>query len=261
MARDTHTHTHTHVEPGAPETPEDVCAHIHTHTSQEEESASPIILNVYQRMIEASRIIDGMPWAKDQSNTQFKSIPIDKMRAGVRKACIGAGLVHVGPIDLDYEAKTKDGRITVYSGTCVFRYINADDPSDYVDYVSMGEAMDPGDKGTGKFITNLIKNHYKTCWDIGENDDVDRYSYELEDLEAEAEARAQRRRKNLEAVKTDKFFGAPPDERAPLRRKIGELMKDHPDVISQFKAKFGLVPDWTKETLEKCIAECEGAKS
>lgn len=278
MARN--THTHTQVEPGAPETPEDVNTHIHTHISQEDESASPIILNVYQRMVEAAKIIDGIVFEKTQSNGTkplangkkasdgYNSVPIDAMRSAVRKACVEAGLIHVGFIDLEYKLDLRPaaygGTLYHYEGTAAFRYINADNPSEYVDYFSAGEANDSGDKSLGKMLTNILKSHYKQCWDIGEHgrDDVDSYSNEeLEDEAGRIAENAEKRKRNLEAVKTDRFFGGQEDDRVPLRRKIGELMKDHPDVISQYKAKYGLVPDWTKETLEKCIAECEGAKS
>ena len=57
------------------------------------------VRNVYQRMIDAQRVIDSMPFIKDMANSQFKSIPIDQMRAAVRRACIEAGLVHVGLAD------------------------------------------------------------------------------------------------------------------------------------------------------------------
>ena len=134
-----------------------------THADPEPEP-----LNAYQRMLVAQQAIDSMPWVKDMANSKFKSISIDAMRAGVRKACIRAGLVHVGPIGLRYEVQSRDGRIKVYTGECVFRYVNADDPDDFIEYASLGEAMDTGDKGAGKLVSNLIKTHYKTCFDIGE---------------------------------------------------------------------------------------------
>ncbi len=220
-------------------------------------------LNVYQRMVVAMQVIDGMPWLKDQSNSQFKSIPIDAMRAGVRKACIKAGLVHIGPLELDYTAVMKDGRIKVYTGTAVFRYVNADDPQDYIDFPTLGEAMDTGDKGAGKLISNLIKTHYKTAFDIGEQgkDDID--SYANEDIEAEADRIAERRARRQQTASKDPFFGKAvqtEDPLIPLRRQIGPLMQDHASVVLRYKKEFGQVPDWTEDTLKACIAECKGGE-
>ena len=218
--------------------------------------------NAYQRMILAQKVIDGMPFAKDQSNSQFKSIPIDAMRAAVRKACIEAGLVHVGPLGLRYEVASKDGRIKVYTGECFFRYVNADDPDDYIDFPSLGEAMDTGDKGAGKLISNLVKSHYKTCFDIGERgkDDID--SYANEDIEAEAErieAIRARRAKNVDKASQDPFFG---DALTPLRREVGRMMADDAarPVVERYKSEHGQLPQWTKEVLEACVADCKAAK-
>lgn len=217
------------------------------------------VRNVYQRMIDAQRVIDSMPFIKDMANSQFKSIPIDQMRAAVRRACIEAGLVHVGPLDLRYDVQNRDGRIKVYTGECVFRYVNADDPSDFIDYPSLGEAMDTGDKGAGKLVSNLIKTHYKTCFDIGERgkDDID--SYANEDIEAEADRIAANRARVQAKAGKDSFFGKPEDPLKGLRRQIGPLMAEHEDVVLRYKAEHGEVPTWDEETLRACIAEAKGA--
>jgi hypothetical protein len=211
-------------------------------------------------------VIDRMPWAQSQSNSQFKSIPIDAMRAGVRRACIKAGLVHVGPLDLRYEMtvrETKNGGVVrFYTGTGTFRYVNVDDPSDYIDYEAVGEAMDSGDKGLSKFVTFLLKNHYKAAFDIGENDDPDRYSYAEEDLMAAAEEKAERRRRNQDAARQDPFFG---DDRAPLRKRIGAMMSQDKEeyvegaapIVEGYKAQHGLMTQWSKEVLEQCIRDIE----
>ena len=131
-------------------------------------------------MSKACKIIGSQAWVKSMENNQYKSIPIDDMRKGVREACVEAGLVHIGPINIQYERTTKDDRTYKIVGTCSFQYVNIDNPEEFIEYDSMGEAMDNGDKCVGKFVTNLIKNHYKAAFDIGEQgkDDVDSYSNE-----------------------------------------------------------------------------------
>ena len=230
-----------------------------THTDSEPEP-----LNAYQRMLVAQSVIDSMPWVKDMANSQFKSIPIDAMRAGVRKACIRAGLVHVGPIGLRYEVQSRDGRIKVYTGECTFRYVNADDPDDFIEYASLGEAMDTGDKGAGKLVSNLIKTHYKTCFDIGEQgkDDID--SYSNEEMEAEADRIAERRARRQEQASKDRFFGAgqPTEEVAQLRRQVGAILtKGEPwaSIIQAHKAEKPFA-EWDADTLRKVIAECEAVR-
>lgn len=215
-------------------------------------------LTARQRMVVAQRIIDGMPFSKDLSNSQYKSIPIDAMRAAVRKACIEAGLTH--ELDsIEYTREIRGSGTYFYEGRAVMRFVNADDPSNYISHPTLGSAMDNGDKGIGKLMTNLIKNAYKECFDIGERgkDDIDAYANE--DIEAEAERIAARRAKNVQAARDDPFFG---DALAPLRREIGRMMADESarPVVERYKAEHGQLPQWPREVLEACVADCKAAK-
>jgi hypothetical protein len=216
------------------------------------------VMSALRRMIQAQRVIDGMPFSKDLSNSQYKSIPIDAMRAAVRRACIEAGLTHE-LIGIDYKREVRGSGTYFYEGSAVMRFVNADDPSDYIDHPTLGSAMDNGDKGIGKLVTNLIKNAYKETFDIGERgkDDIDAYANE--DIEAEADRIAERRAKSREKAQADPFFS---NDLAPLRREVGTLMARSPgaeDVVNRYKAEHGPLPQWTKDVLEQCIAEAKGA--
>ena len=215
-------------------------------------------LTARQRMVVAQRVIDGMPFSKDLSNSQYKSIPIDAMRAAVRKACIEAGLTHELTA-IEYTREIRGSGTYFYEGRAVMRFVNADDPGDAVEHPTLGSAMDNGDKGIGKLMTNLIKNAYKETFDIGERgkDDIDAYANE--DIEAEAERIAARRAQNAAKASQDPFFG---DALAPLRREVGRMMADESarPVVERYKAEHGQLPQWTKETLEQCVADCKAAK-
>ena len=217
-------------------------------------------------MSKACEIIDGMEWVKDMSNTQYKSVPIDKMRAGVRKACIMAGLVHLGPENIEIERDRTD-RTFRLTATCTFRDINIDNPEEVIVCESVGEAMDNGDKGTAKVVSNLIKNHYKAQFDIGEQgkDDID--SYSNEELYAEAD-RIEKNRQNLRKEATqDSFFGGA-KKKKPSESRDNEQMrptiltdikdKDRPqlaDPFNRYRAEFGLFRDWSDEIVGRCYNE------
>ena len=210
-------------------------------------------LNVYQRMSKACKIIGSQAWVKSMENNQYKSIPIDDMRKGVREACVEAGLVHIGPINIQYERTTKDDRTYKIVGTCSFQYINIDNPEEYIEYESMGEAMDNGDKCVGKFVTNLIKNHYKAAFDIGEQgkDDVDSYSneqyYETDE------------RIKSKTAKADAFFKTGDKvENKPTKGERQKILDDLQDkilfgnagpIINDYLTKFN------KSTLDYCKTE------
>lgn len=216
-------------------------------------------LNVYQRMVKACAIIGSQPWVKDMANSQYKSIPIDAMRAGVRSACVEAGLVHVGPCDIDIERIQTPGEKTVrFYASAVFRYINADKPSEVIEYETLGEAMDNGDKGTGKVITNLIKNHYKSAFDIGElgKDDIDSYS------NAEIYAEADR-------IKTASRKASAPDPREKQRKILVDTMTrwawtdmdtECAGIIGRYATEHGQMDAWTHEVVRSCYDECLKAR-
>ena len=240
-------------------------------------------LNAYQRMLVAQAVIEDTVFQKSQENGKkplkngqqpddgYNSVPVDAMRAAVRRACIEAGLVHVGFIGLEYRLDLRTakwgGTLYHYEGTATFRYVNADDPSDYIDFYSAGESNDSGDKSLGKMLTNILKSHYKQAWDIGEHgkDDVD--SYSNEELEDEADRIAERRARRQEQAAKDPFFGGkaaqPTEEVAQLRRQVGAYLTKGEPWASIIQARKAAKPfaEWTKEELESAVAECEAAEA
>ncbi len=211
--------------------------------------------NVFQRMQKACSIIDGQAWVKDLSNSQYKSIPIDAMRAGVRKACVQAGLVHTGPDDLEIQReRSSDGRTVRFYATCIFHYYNADNPVEVIAYESAGEAMDNGDKGTGKAITNLIKNHYKSAFDIGEQEDqsredVDSYSngqyyrkVAEQQIQEEKSAKDKQQRVMIDKM-TEWAFGDSPSDACN-------------EIVIRYATDHGIMDTWTREVVKACYDEC-----
>ena len=214
--------------------------------------------NAFQRMQVACSIIDGQKWVKDLSNAQYKSIPVDAMRAGVRKACVQAGLVHTGPDDLIIDReRSSDGRTVRFYATCTFHYYNVDNPADIISFESAGEAMDNGDKGTGKAITNLIKNHYKAAFDIGEQDenddepvDVDTYSneqYYAKVAEEEAKEKKAAQDKQMK-VWTDTL----------TEWMLSDMMVA--GIVGTYATRHGQMDTWDRDTLKACYDECLKAR-
>lgn len=214
--------------------------------------------NAFQRMQVACSIIDGQKWVKDLSNAQYKSIPVDAMRAGVRKACVQAGLVHTGPDDLVIDReRSNDGRTVRFYATCTFHYYNVDNPADIISFESAGEAMDNGDKGTGKAITNLIKNHYKAAFDIGEQDDgdseqddIDTYSneqYYAKVAEEEAKEKKAAQDKQMK-VWTDTL----------TEWMLSDMMVA--GIVGTYATRHGQMDSWDRDTLKACYDECLKAR-
>ena len=204
-------------------------------------------LNVYQRMNKACEIIGSQAWVRDLENKMYKSIPIDAMRNGVRAACVQAGLVHVGPVEIDYTV-TRDDRMMRYVGTCKFLYVNVDNPQDFIEYESLGEAMDTGDKGIGKFVTNLIKNHYKAAFDIGEQNEDDVDSYSNEDFE-QKKAQAPK----ATAPKADPFFS---NTKKPATNERDKLIDELTDIYVDHGAEAEIIENMIKGFKKSSLKYC-----
>lgn len=131
-------------------------------------------MNLYQKLVEAGKIIESTPLYKDLSNSMFKSVPIDAMRAAVRHALDASGVVMTGRHDIEIERV--DGKR--FYAHCVYRFVDSDHPEQVLEVESSGEAMDSGDKGTGKALVNCDKNMFKCMFGLGENsaDDIDSYA-------------------------------------------------------------------------------------
>lgn len=214
--------------------------------------------NAFQRMQTACSIIDGQKWVKDLSNAQYKSIPVDAMRAGVRKACVQAGLVHTGPDDLVIDReRSSDGRTVRFYATCTFHYFNVDNPADVISFESAGEAMDNGDKGTGKVVTNLIKNHYKAAFDIGEQDDGDS---EQDDIDTYSNEQyyakvAEQEKKEAKAAQ-DKQMKIWIDTLTEWI--LSDIMVA--GIAGTYSTKHGQMDTWDRDTLKACYDECLKAR-
>lgn len=214
--------------------------------------------NAFQRMQIACSIIDGQKWVKDLSNAQYKSIPVDSMRAGVRKACVQAGLVHTGPDDLVIDReRSSDGRTVRFYATCTFHYYNVDNPADVISFESAGEAMDNGDKGTGKVVTNLIKNHYKSAFDIGEQDendepdDIDTYSNEQ--YYAKVAEQEKKEAKAAQDKQTKVWIDT-------LTRWMLSSDMMVAGIVGNYSTKHGQMDSWDHDTLKACYDECLKAR-
>lgn len=215
--------------------------------------------NVCQRIVKACEILGSQAWEQDLSNSAYKSITIDTMRARVRSACVEAGIIHVGPCDIDLDRIQNPGEKTVhFYASAKFRIINADNPSEVIEYETLGEAMDNGDKGTGKVVTNLIKNFYKAAFDIGAlaRDDID--SYTNEEFYEEAN------RINSKAPRK-----AAPDPKEKQRKILIETMTrwawtdmdtEVAGIIGRYATEHGQMDAWTHEIVKACYDECLKAR-
>lgn len=139
-------------------------------------------LNIYQRMARISAEI----------GTVVKSLNI---RAGMGSyKAVGEGdiLSAVKPLELKYGVYSyPSSRRVIESGILqgqtprlwervetVYRFVNADDPTQWVEITSYGDGIDTGDKGPGKAMTYADKYALMKAYKIVTGDDPDQWASE-----------------------------------------------------------------------------------
>jgi hypothetical protein len=209
----------------------------------------------------AAEDVDRKPGEKSKS---FRTVSVDDMRQGLAAACAEARLIHMLEVTEDVVTLEK-GYLYFHRGKGEVTYIDIDHPDQRITYKTTGEAMDTGDKAASKLESNLIKNHIKASWDVGEGglDDIDSKTTDklleeagrIEDALGRIEEKKRRREA---AMANDPFFG----DLSPLRRELVALMgksEGSAKVVERYKAQHGVMTQWPKGVLEACIKECKEA--
>ena len=76
-------------------------------------------------------------------------------------------------ISTDYNGNSVEKKQLFMRIRVVYRFINVDNPDQYIDIVSYGDGIDPGDKGCGKAMTYADKYALMKAYKIETGDDPD----------------------------------------------------------------------------------------
>ena len=76
-------------------------------------------------------------------------------------------------ISTDYNGNSAEKKQLFMRIRVVYRFINVDNPDQYIDIVSYGDGIDPGDKGCGKAMTYADKYALMKAYKIETGDDPD----------------------------------------------------------------------------------------
>ena len=140
--------------------------------------------NLHQKMLEVMKAIEYLN--KDDhvsyKNTNYRAMSEEKVTTTVRAELIKQGLV-VYPIRQDV---TQNGIITTTN--TVYRMVNVDDPTDFVELASSGQGADTQDKGVGKAMTYSFKYLLLRTFAIPTGEDPDKIaSAQIDDEMKKAE--------------------------------------------------------------------------
>lgn len=137
-------------------------------------------LNIYQRMLKAQSMIETV--AKNieveaGKQRSYKAVNERDILDAVKKAEQECG-IYSYPISREiYETKettSQYGTISFWMRfKVVYRFVNVDDPEDYIEVISYGDGVDTMDKAPGKGMTYADKYALMKAYKISTGDDLD----------------------------------------------------------------------------------------
>lgn len=187
-------------------------------------------LNIYQRMLKAQTMIETVAKKLEvEAGKQrtYKAVCESDVLDAVKKAEEACGIYSYPFIREIYENKeTKNscGTINFWMRfKVIYRFLNVDDPTDFIDITSYGDGVDTLDKAPGKGMTYADKYALMKAYKISTGDDLDKKPSEEQN---EVMQEPQKPKKSIERLVL---------EWSKCRTKLSELGIDyHSGAVSEW---------------------------
>lgn len=143
-----------------------------------------------------------------------------------------------------YNGQTKKTTTFMTRIETLYRFVNVDNPTDYIETVTFAEGIDTQDKGSGKAMTYADKYALMKVYKISTGDDPDQTASE---------------EKNYTRTTPQRTAPSAPKQTKTPREQL--IMKLHEKGINvnEYAMQKGLNKDTTPETYIKLLAELEAA--
>ena len=124
------------------------------------EKAMERAMNIYQRINEVRKKVTYV--RKDAKVIGYKAVSHDQVTAVLREMLVEHGIVMAQSLISSTCAETGDltakgTKWLMYTAQYNIRFINIDDPKDFLEVVTEAQALDTGDKASGKAMSYAIK--------------------------------------------------------------------------------------------------------
>lgn len=113
-------------------------------------------MNIYQRINEVRKKVSYVQ--KDSQIGNYKAVSHDQVTAHLRAAMLECGVVIVPSLIESSFGAIEGAKWSMYQAKYDIKYINIDDPNDFFSMIIESQALDNGDKATGKAISYAVKN-------------------------------------------------------------------------------------------------------
>jgi hypothetical protein len=123
-------------------------------------------LNIHQRLAAVMRDVTYIQKEKRQG-MRYSIVSHDAVTAKVRPALLAAGVIYY-PMGLHMQQQGNRTECTM-----TVRFVNIDEPTDFIDVASAGYGIDDQDKGPGKAISYSVKYALLKALGLESGDDPD----------------------------------------------------------------------------------------
>lgn len=163
--------------------------------------------------------------------TTYKAMSEEKVTSIMHKQLADNKIV-VYPVRMDHR---REGIITHVD--VIYRMVNAEDPSDYIEIASCGDGADTQDKGSGKAMTYAYKYMWLRTFAIPTGEDPDKIaSAEIDDMLAKENAKKPEEVKKPESAKKTELVG----EVQRLISKALDLKVITPEAVNSLPEQSGV---------------------
>ena len=131
--------------------------------------APTAVKNIHQRLHAVMKEVDYIQ-KEQKKGMNYTIVSHDAVTAKVRPALVEHGVIYY-PVKID---RTQDGNRTQMDVTV--RFVNIDQPSDFIDVACCGYGIDPQDKGPGKATSYAVKYALLKALGLETGDDPDQDS-------------------------------------------------------------------------------------
>lgn len=152
-------------------------------------------MNIYQRLAQVMGEVSYIQKEK-KAEMKYSIVSHDAVTAKVRPVLLKAGIVY-HPINMEWQQNGNRTEVTLS-----VRFVNIDQPNDYMDVPALGFGIDQQDKGPGKAISYAVKYALLKALGLETGDDPDQEQQVVhETAEEQAKARCERAvKENLDSV-------------------------------------------------------------
>lgn len=159
------------------------CCHVKEAISKEWREEAMSSMNIYQRLSKISTEITNVSknLVVRMGNGSYKAVSEGDVLAAVKplEEKYGVYSYPIGRKVIESAALENNGRNSMFLRIeTTYRFVNMENPTEYIDVVSYGDGVDPSDKASGKAQTYSDKYALLKAYKIITGEDPDQYASE-----------------------------------------------------------------------------------